>query len=227
MQDEKSPNWKSFVRERIGTMRLTPAQEEEIVTELSAHLEDAYIGHLENGLCKTEALERSLGEVANWPQLAREIQRVKCKEGIMNNRTKQLWLPMLVCIGLSLGVLLFITTSLGRQGFLMKGGLATFLVVYVSWLVLLPACSAASAALSRKAGAKPRALLSASLFPAGVMLCFIGSGLVITLTTGARIFANPQGLNIFKSLCLGVVVPSAALWLGARPFLKEQPQVQA
>ena len=145
----------------------------------------------------------------------------------MNDRTKQLWLPMMVCLGLSLGVLLFITTTLGRQGYLVRGGLTMFLVFYVSWLVLLPACSAAGAVLSRRAHAKRSALLAASLFPAAVMLCFIACGVAITLFTGARIFAHPQGLNIFKAFCLGVAAPSVALWLGARPFLKEQSQAPA
>jgi hypothetical protein len=156
------------------------------------------------------------------PRLAREIHNVKRKEEVMNDRTRRFWLPTLVCLALSLGVLLLITATLGRRGYLTGGGLMVFLVVYVPVLVLLPACSAAGAALSRKAGAKPRALLSASLFPAMVMLCFIACGVAITLFTGARIFANPKWLTIPKSLCLGVFAPCFALWLGARPFLKAQ-----
>jgi hypothetical protein len=66
MPDEKSPDWKFIVHKRIGCMRLPPAQQEEIITELSAHLEDVYTGHLEKGMPQPDALHRSLEEVAHW-----------------------------------------------------------------------------------------------------------------------------------------------------------------
>lgn len=87
------PEWKALVRERMGSFGLAPVEEEAIVAELASHLEDVYEEACAQGLCKSEAIERSLAQVADWRGLSRNIQRAKCKEGMMNQRTKTLWLP--------------------------------------------------------------------------------------------------------------------------------------
>ena len=75
------PDWKALVLERMESLGLSPAQEEEIVSELAAHLEDCYEELRTQGVCESEAIDRSLEQVTDWPNLSREIQRAKRKGG--------------------------------------------------------------------------------------------------------------------------------------------------
>jgi hypothetical protein len=92
------PDWKALVREWLERLGLSPTQEEEIVSELAGHLEDCYEECRTQGVGKPEAIERSLEQVANWPNLSRQIRRAKSKEKMINRRTKTLWLPALISL---------------------------------------------------------------------------------------------------------------------------------
>ena len=61
------PDWKALVLERMESLGLSTAQEEEIVSELADHLEDCYEEFRMQGVCQSEAIERSLKQVADWP----------------------------------------------------------------------------------------------------------------------------------------------------------------
>lgn len=213
------PDWKAVVEGHMGGLRLTSAQREEVITEICDHLNDIYAHDLELGVSESEAYKHALQAAGDWRRLPQGVRRTKEKTMTVNDRTKQFWLPMLTCLTLSVGILLFLTTTLGREAYFSRSGVAVFLVTYVGWLVFLPACSAISAWLSRRAGAAPRVLLGAILSPAIVMLGFIACGLLIA-SRGMRVFAPPQWLNVSKAFLLGVAAPSLALWMGARPFLK-------
>jgi len=89
------PDWNALVRERLGAVDSSSAEDAEIVAELAAHLEDVYEELLGKGMCESDAIGRALGDVGAWRGLAGRIRRAKGEE-IMNRRTKMLWLPGLI-----------------------------------------------------------------------------------------------------------------------------------
>lgn len=222
MPDSGTLDWKSMVRERLGNMQLDAYQQEEIVREIASHLDELYEELCAKGLCKTGALERSLSEI-NWRQLSRKIQTAKREEMFMNNRTKQFWLPAMVSLAISEGVLLLVTVVVGRD---LRISMMGPKMTYIPWLISLVIAGNAGAYLSRRGGSGWRTLLAASLFPAYIGLAFVLVGIAITLTTGARIFAQPQWLYAIRALGVGVFVPAIALLLGSLPFVR-QPGVRA
>jgi hypothetical protein len=218
MHDASAPDWKSLVRGHMPDLQLDAAQREEIVTELASHLEEVYEGLCTEGLRQPEALSRALEKI-NWRQLARKIQSAKRKRAFMNGRTRQFWLPALVSLAISEGVLLGVSVSVGTHSRLLMAGPK---MIYLPWLVSLPIAGAVGACLSRRAGSERKISLAAALFPAAVGLGFIFVGVAIALITGARVFARPQWLYASRALGVGVVLPAVALLLGSLPFLKRR-----
>ena len=168
------PDWKALVHERMESLGLSPAQEEEIVSELASHLEDCYEEFRTQGVCQSEAIEHSLEQAADWPGLSRKIRRAKRKEERMNHRTRTLWLPALISLATAM-VFLMTSTQLALEPRVIAGQFITLhtsttstnypFAVYLPWLILLPFCGAAGAYLSRRAGGQPLARLLAGLFP--------------------------------------------------------------
>jgi cation transport ATPase len=203
-----------MVRERLGSLSLGTAQQEEIVNELAGHLEDLYQEHRAQGICKSVAMERSLEQVSDWNRLAETIQRAKREEKMMNNRTRTLWVPGLVSLTAAMACLT-ISTLAGLQPRFVARGLADG-VVYLPWLLMLPVCGAAGAYLSRRAGGERPARLAAGLFPVIALAILVGFLVLI----GKFVFAKPEWLYFSVAAVLGGILPALALWLGAMPFLK-------
>src|SRR5208282_6446724 len=87
------PDWSALVRERLGAAATSSVQDEEVIAELAAHLEDLYEELRGKGMCESDAIGQALGNVGNWRGLAGRIRRAKGKEETMNSRTRTLWLP--------------------------------------------------------------------------------------------------------------------------------------
>src|SRR5215212_9933605 len=66
-------DWRLFVREQLGPLRVTPEREAEIVAELAQQLEQAYADAVSGGAGQAEALRRAESHLGDWSQLAREI----------------------------------------------------------------------------------------------------------------------------------------------------------
>jgi hypothetical protein len=226
MPDSEIPNFRLLVHERLGMLKPNSAQREEIIAELAGHLEEVYEVWCAKGMCKYDALQRSLEqEEIDWRRLSRKIQSAKCEEGFMNDRTRQCWLPALTSLAISEGMLFAISITVATHARLWQLGAAA---MYVPWLLSLPAAGAAGAYLVRRSGAQRKALLAAVLFPAFVGLAFICGGLLITLTMGVRVFfAKPEWFYISLALVVGVLIPCIALWLGSLPFLREHGSASA
>ena len=220
------PDWKTLVLERLKRLGLSPTQEEEIVSELAGHLEDCYEEFRTQGVGKSEAIERSLEQVADWPNLARKLRRAKRKEEMMNRRTKTLWLPALISLAAAM-VFLMVSTQIALEPRVIGERSVTLhtsttstsysFAVYLPWLILLPFCGAAGAYLSRRAGGQRRVRLVAGLFP--WMALF---GLVTFLTLiGEIVPFQHQWFRFVTALLFLMVPPGIALLLGVMPFLKE------
>ncbi len=70
------PEWKEEVRKRIRGLKLAPSQENEIVEELSQHLEEVYERSLKGGASEAEAKQTALLELSG-DHLLQDIQRTK------------------------------------------------------------------------------------------------------------------------------------------------------
>jgi hypothetical protein len=222
------PDWKALVRKRMESesLGLGPAPEEEIVCELASHLEDCCEELGAQGFCKSEAIERSLEQVADWPSLSRKIRRTKRKEEMMNHRTKTLWLPALISLTAAM-IFLMVSTLIALQPRFLAGHFVNIhtsttstnypMAAYIPWLLLLPFCGAAGAYLSRRAGGQRWARLAAGLFPWIALFGLIG---FLTLI-GQIVPFRHQWARFVTGLMLASVLPGIALFLGVIPFLKE------
>ncbi len=67
------PDWKPHIRSRLASLRLSPSREEEIVEELSQHLEDRWRELVAGGASEDEAARRALAGFRDGNQLARHL----------------------------------------------------------------------------------------------------------------------------------------------------------
>jgi hypothetical protein len=213
MADKVTKDWTALVQEQLRPLDLPADERQEVIAELAAHLEDLYDEQIQKGLSESEARKKVMNEVVQWRSLAQNIQRTKLKEGIMNARTKHLWLPGLVSLAAAMGLLMMLTQISLQPRFL---GRSPLQMVLLPWLVLLPLCGGAGAYLSRRGGGYRWARLAAGLFPTIVLLVL---GSILTLTR-LVVLARPSWWYGSLAIALGIVLPSAALLVGTLPFLK-------
>jgi hypothetical protein len=139
---------------------LTRESVENIIAELSAHLEDGYQDGLSRGLDESEASKRVRSGI-QWIELAREIRRTTLKEESMNNRTKSLWLPMAVNLAVA-AALLEIPEKLGVQPRIVHISHMD-VAFHLPWLCTLPVSAVAASLLAKRAKAPSTVRLIAGL----------------------------------------------------------------
>jgi len=67
-------NWKEFVRSHLSNLRIQPAREQEIVSELAQHVEQVYSDAIARRLSEADAMKQVEARFSNWAELAREIE---------------------------------------------------------------------------------------------------------------------------------------------------------
>jgi len=201
------PDWNAIVRDRLFPLDLSAKEREEVVAELAAHFEDLHEEQMRKGLSEPEASEKVMGELARWRGLAKDIRRAKLKEGIMNARTKRLWLPGLVSLATSM-VFLMVPIQISMQPRYL--GRSPLQMVLLPWLALLPLCGAGGTSLSRRGGGYRWTRLAAGLFPT-IVLFVLGSILVIT---HLMVPAQPRLWYGSLVVTLGIVLPTTSLLVG-------------
>jgi hypothetical protein len=198
---------------------MTHSTQEETVRELAAHLEDHYEETCAAGLSDLEAYELASNEVADWRRLVREIHDLKQEEDAMNNRTWSLWLPGLAT-GIAAMSTLFLFTRAGFEPRTLWAGSFGWLQLYIPWLVALPLFGALGAYLSRRAEGERTTRVVAALFPSMVMLVVVCLGAAVSIIFDRGLhrptFSNSVAMIVFN----WVLLPGAALLLGALPFLR-------
>jgi hypothetical protein len=198
-------------------MNLPQATKEEVVTELGAHLQDIYEEKIAEGAGEAHALKYALDQVANWRPLVKNIERAKRKQGIMNNRSKQFWLPALLSLTASMIWLMAIQLVADKLHLPWRYANVAFLP-YVVWIITLPLIGAASGYLSYRAGSTRSACFSAITFPCMVMFV-----MWLVLVAYLLLRKNPQTIHLLSigyGLLFWVLVPAAALLAGTLPFEK-------
>ncbi|MGA2716964.1 MAG: hypothetical protein ABSG41_28085 [Bryobacteraceae bacterium] len=223
-------SWEILVRERIGEFGVPPGQREEIVAELAAHMEDLYEEGRERGLAESEAVAQALEQVMDWQSLARRIRRVKRDEGVVNARTRQLWLPSLVSLTLA-NALLMVMAKLSLEPRMIvsysmswyPGG--ALMLAYLQWLAAQPLTGAAGAYLSYRAGGDRLARLLAGLFPSIVMLGLWCVLIPVSEIVTRHAFVMRHPVYFAVGAMGWVLCPGMALLFGAMPFVAA-PKIQ-
>ncbi len=232
------------IRALLGKLGLGPHREEEILRELSEHLEDYASAREAGGMAPEEAARKALDSVTDWPALRSEIVLAETEEESMNYRTKVLWLPALGALTLS-SVLLALFQFLGlvpRFIWLSKGmSMEPYFTVYAPWLVTLIGVGAVAALWSKRVGGEAIHRLLAALAPAigflGVLL--ISPFITILIYELLRFYPGTAAhrrfpLNFHGPFLAGmavllmswVLLPALPLLLGAVPFLRK-PQAHS
>ena len=144
----------------------------------------------------------------------------------MNYRTKSLWLPGLASLSTA-AIALSIVNHSGVQPKLVWYGPMVGLELYFPWLMMLPLFGALAAYLSRRAHGEVQARLAAALSP---VIFLFGVFCTLLMFTGMierhvhwRALPVMFGLTILN----WVLIPGAALLLGALPFLRSSPMREA
>jgi hypothetical protein len=207
------PDWCKFVRQRLADLPLHPAEMEEVRAEIAAHLEDTHQALLTQGLSKTEALERTRSQVANWPELQRQILIAKNGAPTMSQRLQQLWIPGLLSFALSTAILEVL------QHYALLGYVVNRIGISILWLLTLPCLGALAAWLPARAGGSRRTVLLASMFPVLAMAFGFASmfpiGFLLQRFIG-RPVSFPGVASFFLTAPIGsLLVPAIALLAGA------------
>lgn len=135
----------------------------------------------------------------------------------MEDRVGQLWVPGLVTLLGSAG-LLVVLEIMGARPLVIHPGDPAAIVLDLPWLLGLPAFGALGAFLAQRAKAKGLAIHLSSVFPPVVM-----AAAMIAVFIGGLIF-DRQVLSVFKTRAFsaavvnGVLLPGMALLIGDLVF---------
>ncbi len=211
------PDWQELVRERLSGRGLTSDQQ--VVSELAAHLEDLYEEERVRGVNETDANRRALDEVADWRRLSRKIRHSKQEEGQMNDRTRSLWIPGLASLTGAMGILMLMN-RIGIEPRIFWYGSMAGLELYLPWLMVLPVFGGLGAYLSQRANGQFKARLAAALFPAIVLFGFLCLGIIISAAIERHLPWRMLPVLFALTVFNWVLLPGAALLLGALPFMR-------
>lgn len=212
------PDWRTLVHARLGRLDLDPATVDDIEIELADHLEDVYEECLRQGIAPAAAIDCALADVSDWNLLASRIVEARLEEFTMIERMKRVWIPGLFAL-IACTVLLQYTTRFRAVGQIPWRDPLLSIDFYVAWLLALPIVGGLGAWWSRRAGGSLSARVTAALFP---VTALIGAWFVIVPV--AILFDQPFPFGLWwrgvPALFVGwVVIPAAALLIGAWPFL--------
>jgi uncharacterized membrane protein YgdD (TMEM256/DUF423 family) len=211
-------DWEGLVEGYLTGLALEPTESAEVIAGLAAHLAETCEELRRQGMTEEEAVKRTLSQVEDWQKLTRLIQTARTKENIMTNRVKQFWLPSLVTLVLTMGLLALIQIF-GPNPWLVarKNGwslIAPVAVVYLPWLLSLPLVGALGAFLSHRAGGSERAVFSSIVFPVLPYLVFFLVALPVMAIFNDRLAHNIMFGALFVGLFAWVLAPGAALFAG-------------
>ena len=222
------PDNPEYLRERLGKLGVQPHREEEILRELSEHLEDHAAALEARGVARDAAVREALDSVSNWPELRDEIVSAETEETNMNYRTKVLWLPALFALTLSNG-LLALMQIFGAPAHYYRFGVGKTVQALcefiIPWIISQLVVGAVAAYWSRRAGGTVRYQLLAAMAPAIALL-----GVFVLILPLSMILEKPAAPKVRLAAFLvltvtWVLLPAIPLLLGAIPFLRK-PQAQ-
>src|SRR6266446_5302101 len=190
------PDWQKLVSQVLSGLALDAAEKDEVHAELAAHLEDFYESLRTKGLSEQAAMQQTLAQVANWPDLRRKILIAKKGRDFMKKRLHQLWIP---------GFLTFILSTVFLMT-LQKLGFQPRIV------------GALGAYLSSRAGGSRGAALFASVFPVLALttafLLMFPIDLIVERAIGNHVDFSIVATALLREGIGWILVPGAALLVG-------------
>ncbi len=210
------PDWRQFVRERLGPLGLRHEREEEILAELAEHLEDQCGAKGEKALMSHSRVER-IEDGTNWTLLAREIRHAE--EETMSPTAKTVWVPgvsMLFCSS----ILLLAMTRLVPPATWVDPKAPVLLLA--PWLLSYLVFGALGASWSRRAGGSTAARFLSGTFPLALHLALFFLPIIVAMASDVPRFPEHLQLSFLLRAGLGwVVIPGVALAIGTVPFLRD------
>ena len=208
-----------LVRQQLQDLRLRDAEREEVIVEITHHLEFLAAEYRAEGLDDPAALAHALESLGDGRRLIAGI--MKTKETGMRDRFRRVWLPGL-CVGFFayFSEMLLLRSSVRPQAVQILG---IYYVFSWSWLFVVAALAGFGAWWSRAMGGSVKERLVVVLAPAEVMAASIA--IVLPLDLIIEAFANhslPYAVRHPIVLLVGVLwmlhcaVPAL---IGAAPFL--------
>ena len=203
-------HWKEMTQRELGRLALRSDEQEEILAQLSGHLEETYEGLLRQGASQEDAVRWALAQAGDWRKLRHGIARAKNEEESMTGRVKQFWLPGLLTLLLSMLLLMVIQLAgpkplvVGLHGWRIMAPVA---VIYVPWLILLVPMGALGAYLSRRAGASERTTLLSMVFPVLPYFALFVLVFPVAVILGDHVAHNVMLSALLTGLLAWVVLP--------------------
>ncbi len=220
------PDWRAYVRQNLGRLRLDRQAVEDISEELAGHLDQLCEELVATGCSEEEAVARACALAGDWKKLRFEVVRAK-RGRTMSERVRQIWLPCLITLFVSWGLLALFLWA-GIQPFTWRVNHPPAVPLYIEWLLVLPLIGAAGGYLSRRARASGWRVYLAGTFPALAIAC------VFLLVLPFRLVVDPSVVHDFDRMGMAamavswVVLPGVALSLGvALEGMKKRPTVTA
>ncbi len=192
-------DWRAYVNERLGSGRFDHG--EDVADELATHLEECYAVLRAEGLPEEEAYASTCVRTGNWEELRREVISAK-QEGTIMVRVRQIWVPSLVTLLASFGLMAVLIRA-GIQPIVSHPGEPRGIILYLPWLLVLPLIGAAGAYLSRRAQGSGWRVYLAGAFPALAILA------VFLLILPFRLAIDPYVVHDFE---LGALVSMILSW---------------
>jgi hypothetical protein len=214
------PDWEAHVRQHLAQLTLTSNERDEVIEELADHLQESFEQLRVQGITDADAEKRALAQVSDWNRFCREIQIAKAKENSMSDRVKQFWLPSLLTLLFSMGLLALIEIFGPKPWIVARHDgspwrlIAPVAVIYVPWLLCLPLIGAMGAFLSKRSGGSRRAILSSILFPVLPYLAFFVIGLPMIVILNEHIAHNIMFSALIVGFFAWVLAPGIALLTG-------------
>jgi hypothetical protein len=224
-------DWEALVEQQLRGLALDSAENGEVVAELAEHLREHWEELRRQGIPEEEAARQTLSQIGDWKTLRWKIEKAKKKENVMTNRVKQFWLPSLVTMFLSMGLLALIQTfgpkpwMISRHEDSAWSLIAPAAIIYLSWVLLLPLVGALGAWISLRSGGSRRAAFSSVVFPVLPFLVSLVLGIPMIAMFNEHVTQNVAFRAMFVGLFALVLAPGAALLAGgllARTFLLRQ-----
>jgi len=200
-------DWNVYARAHLNSLRLAPAQKEEIALELGEHLEEFYAALRSRGVTEEQAFSETCAQVGKWKELCDGIFAAT-KEVSMFDRIKRIWIPAAVTFIFAHAALMFLTSGPWTHQ-----GETHSLVFYLPWFLVLPFVGGASAYMSRHARGDGWSVYFAASFPA------LAVAAVFLVFFAVVVAMNPQRLNAHPASLLAMlfdwaVLPGFALCVG-------------
>jgi hypothetical protein len=218
-------NWLAYVRNNLANPSSRKQLDDNTARELAQHLEDSYNALLASGASEENAYRLACQQVGNWQELRAGILAAK-REGAMENRVTQLWVPGVATFAAA-AAFLALFDFLGVRHFIFNLGQFPKVDLHVSWLAVLPLVGALGAFLGHRAHADRTAISISSLFPALVMATVMFLVFVGAFFLDRPVSAQMATIGFWPALLNWVILPAIALSLGSWAFQLIQAQFQA